>query len=118
MRHAPRGMPCDPDCLASVDRTAKVLGDLGHVVEESSPDVLDEHDSVMHYVTVVAANTARALDAWGGRIGRTLTADDVELTTWSLAERGRATSAADLLATLEFARLRPASPRPGSASTS
>jgi amidase len=102
MRHAPRGLPLDPDCLASVDRTAKVLGDLGHAVEESNPAAVDEQDSVMHYVSVVAANTARALDAWGARLGQTLTAADVEVTTWSLAERGRATSAAELLATLEF----------------
>jgi amidase len=102
MRHAPRGMPLDPDCLASVDRTARVLADLGHAVDESHPDAVDEHDGVIHYVTIVAANTARALDAWGGRLGRTLGAADVEVTTWSLAERGRATTAADLLATLEY----------------
>jgi amidase len=102
MRQAPRGMPLDPECLASVDRTAKVLGDLGHVVEESHPEALDEQDAVMQYVTIVSSNTARALEAWGGRLGRTLGADDVEVTTWALAERGRSTSAADLLATLEY----------------
>src|SRR5262249_31519808 len=102
MRHAPRGLPLDPECLASVDRTARVLTDLGHVVEESHPEVLDEHDGVMHFVTIVSANIARALEGWGARLGRTLGAGDVEITTWSLAERGRATSAADLLATLEY----------------
>ncbi len=101
MRHAPRGMPLDPECLASVDRTARVLADLGHVVEESHPEPLDDHESVLHYVTVVSAHTARALDFWGDRVGRMLGKDDVELTTWVLAERGRATSSSDFLATLE-----------------
>ena len=102
MRRAPRGMPLDPDCLAAVDRMAHVLADLGHVVEESHPDALDDHDSVQHYVNVVSANTARALDAWGGKLGRTLGAEDVETLTWFLSERGRGMSAPDLLATLEW----------------
>jgi amidase len=102
MRRAPRGLPLDSDCLAAVDRAAKVLAGLGHVLEESHPDALDEHDSVLHYVTVVSSNVTRALDAWGARLDKTIGPGDVETLTWSLAERGRNTSAADLLATLEY----------------
>jgi amidase len=102
MRSAPRGMLLDPECRAAVDRASRVVADLGHVVEESYPDGLDEHDSVQHYVTVVASNTARALDAWSVRVGRSIGAGDVETLTWVLAERGRATAASELLATLEY----------------
>jgi amidase len=102
MRRASRGGPLDPECLAAADRAAKVLADLGHVVEESHPDALDDHEAVMHYVTVVSSNVARALDAWSARVGRPIGTADVEPLTWALAQRGRSTSAADLLATLEF----------------
>jgi amidase len=102
MRRAPRGLPLDPECLAAVDRAAKVLAELGHTLEESHPEALDEHESVLQYVTVVSSNVARALEAWGDRIGKTIGAGDVETLTWSLAERGRNTSAADLLAALEY----------------
>jgi amidase len=50
---------------------------------------------------VVAANVARALDAWGARVGQPLDAADVEPLTWALAERGRSLAAADHLANLE-----------------
>jgi amidase len=102
MRQAPRGLLLDPACLAAVERSARVVADLGHVVEESHPDALDDHDSVLQYVTVVSSNVARALDAWSARIGTPIGSGDVETLTWILAERGRSTSAADLLATLEW----------------
>jgi amidase len=102
MRRAPRGMPLDPACLAAVDRMAKALAGVGHTVEESHPDALDEHESVLHYVTVVSSNVARALEAWGARLEKTVGPGDVETLTWALAERGRHATAADLLATLEY----------------
>ncbi|MGH7894769.1 MAG: amidase [Candidatus Binatia bacterium] len=102
MRRAPRGVPLDPQCLEAVDRMAKVLAGLGHAVEESHPEALDEQESVLHYVTVVSTNVARALDAWSAKVGKPIGAGDVETLTWALAERGRGTSGADLLATLEY----------------
>ena len=102
MRRMPRGLSLDPECLAAVDRATHVLADCGHVVEESHPDALDEHDSVQHYVTVVASNVARALEVWSAKVGKPIAAGDVETLTWMLAERGRGTSAPDLLATIEY----------------
>jgi amidase len=102
MRAAPRGIPLDPVCLAAVDRAARVLADLGHTVEEGHPAALDDHEVVQHYVTVVSSNVARALEAWAGKVGRPIPPDGVETLTAALAERGRGTTAADLLATLEY----------------
>jgi amidase len=102
MRRAPRGVPLDPDCLAAADRLARVLADGGHTVEESHPEALDEHDCIQHYLTVVSTNVARGLDAWATKVGKPIGDHDVEPLTWLLAERGRGTSAADLLATLEY----------------
>jgi amidase len=102
MRRAPRNVPLDRDCLAAVDRMAVVLRGLGHVVEESHPDALDDHESVQHYLTVVSSHTARALDAWSARVGKPIGESDVEILTWVMAQRGRSASATDLLATIEW----------------
>jgi amidase len=102
MRSEPRGFEVHAECIAAVDATARVLEGLGHVVEESHPDALDDHEAVRHYVAVVSSNTARALDVWGERVGRPVGEVDVEPLTWQLAERGRQLRATDLLATLEF----------------
>jgi len=100
-RDAPRGIAVDPEVDAAVVATAQLLERLGHRVEASHPDALDDAGHVNLYVGVVAANVARALDAWGGRIGRKLEADDVEPLTWAIAELGRSLGAAAHLANLE-----------------
>ncbi len=102
LRRGPRGLALDPQCILAVDHMATVLADLGHAVEESHPAALDEHEAVLHYVTVVSSSVARALDSWSEKVGKPIASGDVEVLTASLAERGRATSAGDLLASIEF----------------
>jgi len=101
LRGAPRQVETHPECLAAVDRAARLLGDLGHHVEEAHPPALDEPEHVLAYVGIVSANVARAVEAWGQRVGRPAGERDVEPLTWVLAERGRAASATELLATIE-----------------
>jgi amidase len=101
LRGAPRAVETHAECLAAVDRAARLLADLGHHVDESYPAALDEPEHVLTYVTIVATNTARAVESWGQKVGRPVTADDLEPLTWALAERGRAAGATDLLATIE-----------------
>jgi amidase len=102
MRDAPRDLEIDPECRAAVDGAARALEALGHHVEEAHPEALADPGCVANYVRVVTANTARALESVGARIGRELGADDVEPLTWALAGQGRALSATGLLETLEF----------------
>jgi len=101
LRGAPRAVETHPECLAAVDRAARLLADLGHHVEEAHPAALDEPEHVMTYVTIVAVNTARAVEAWTHKVGRAPEPDELEPLTWALAERGRAASATELLATVE-----------------
>jgi amidase len=98
---APRAVETHPECLAAVARATRLLTDLGHRVEESHPAALDEPEHVLTYVTIVSTNTARAIDAWGQKLGRPASAADVEPLTWALAERGWAASATELLAAIE-----------------
>ena len=105
LRQAPRDIDTTTEAVAAVDRVARTLSDLGHHLEEAYPDALEDPQSVDTYVTIVSTNTARALDSWGSKVGRTVTVDDVEPLTWALAERGHSASATDLLAALEFVHI-------------
>jgi amidase len=100
---APReGVAVHPDCAEAARRAARALQGLGHHVEESHPPVYGDNDAVRAYVTVVACNVARALDAVGEKLGRTLVPGDVEPLTWAISELGRATPVARFLAMIEW----------------
>jgi amidase len=103
MRRAPRdrGVELDAACVTAVDHTARLLGELGHRVEEAHPDALDDAGAMVSFFVVVAANVARALDFWAEKLRQPITPDGVEPLTWAVAERGRGTTAAELLASLE-----------------
>ncbi len=101
MRQAPRNGELHADNLAAVDAAGALLEALGHDVLPSYPEALDDPEAMIHYVRIVASCTARSLDRYGEKIGRTLAADDVEALTWAVAEQGRARSAVDYVACLE-----------------
>jgi amidase len=102
MRRGPRGLEVHPEAVAAVEATARALERLGHVVEEAHPEALDDPESLVTYVTIVAANTAYALESWGNKVGRRVAERDVEVLTWTLAERGRQIDATGLLGALAF----------------
>ncbi|MDQ4064813.1 MAG: amidase [Actinomycetota bacterium] len=81
-----------PDAVAAVDSAVRLLESLGHRVEEAHPAALDE-DLAEGFITMLAASTRFELDYWGTRIGRVLTAADVEPHTWMLAEMGNEVTA-------------------------
>jgi len=101
---APReGVVLDPACAEAALATARMLDALGHVVEEAHPEAYADTQVGRSFVTLVACNIARALDAVGEKLGRPLEPDDVENTTWAVAQIGRATPATTYLAMLEWA---------------
>jgi len=101
MRVAPREGEVHPDNLAAVEAAGALLESLGHHVEPSYPEAMDDAESMTHYVKIVASCTARTLDRYGAELGRTLGPEDVEPLTWAVAEQGRARSAAEYVACLE-----------------
>ncbi|MCP5043944.1 MAG: amidase [bacterium] len=102
MNDTPRDIAIHPECVRAVEKTAKYLEDLGHDVELAHPPALEDPEVVAHYVKVVAANVARALDAWGEKLGSEIGPDGVEPLTWALAQQARSISAPEFLATIEF----------------
>jgi amidase len=103
MVKAPGGMtPVHADCVDAAERTARTLETLGHTVEESYPVALDEIGFLIHYGAITGADTATLLDGWSARLGRELGPGDVELNTWMIAAMGRAVTAPQLLASMEW----------------
>jgi amidase len=84
----------DPVLVAAVERTAKLLEEMGHHVEEATPDY-DAAALDAAFWTGMAVNTWTNIQVRAA--GRTPGPDDIEPVTRLIAERGRATSAHDYL---------------------
>ncbi|MDH6579062.1 amidase [Kitasatospora sp. MAP5-34] len=93
---APAVGPVDPECVAAVERTARLCAELGHQVVWTEPTV-GFADLVDPFLVVWAAGVSSAITAAGLLSGRTPAPELFEELTWSLYERGRAISAADYL---------------------
>jgi len=104
MTSGPRGIPVHPECVAAAENAARVVEQLGHVVEPSYPAALDESAGIDSLVTLIGVNTARTLDLIGELVGRSLTSADVEPLTWALAESMRKRSGTDYVAALQGAQ--------------
>jgi amidase len=101
MRRGPRGSEVHADCRDAVEGAARLLESLGHRLEESHPAALDDADAMRGFLTVVGCSIARALDAWGAKLGRPLGEGDVEALTWAVARAGRAVSGPEYIAAVE-----------------
>jgi len=88
-----------PDCVAAVDATASLLASLGHAVDTTHIDALDDPTFVSSFVLVWSAGVAYDLDHyWPAHLGRPIAHDDVEPLTWALADVARGADAGAFLA--------------------
>jgi amidase len=94
-----------PDCVAAAESAGRLLESLGHSVEPSYPTVLDDPMYVPQFMVRWTGAVAAALAFWSMKIGREITADDVEPLTWALAEQGRKHSAGDYLGAVGYAQV-------------
>ncbi|MEM9491983.1 MAG: amidase family protein, partial [Myxococcota bacterium] len=87
------GERVDPQCVAGVEATAALLGELGHQVVEATPPV-ERRDFVRAFITMVCGETATDI-AYIGRVrGRAVAANELELGTHMMRLLGQSTSAA------------------------
>ena len=97
-----------PDCVTAARGAARLLESLGHTVEETFPSALSDSALVDQFTTLWAATLVYNLRYWERKVGREITADDVEPLTWTLAEMGRSITAPDYIdaqhAALELGR--------------
>ncbi len=94
----------DPDCVAAVEATGRLLEELGHHVEPVGSDALLGPASLVNG-RLWQAGIAHRIDALGQAIGRPLTEDEVEPYNWAAAERGKTMLAADYLAAVDDQQL-------------
>lgn len=81
-----------PDCIAAVKHAAKICSELGHDVEEASPQ-LDQSMLIPAFLAIWGANLANGIDTIAMLTGQTPTEKDFEGTTWGLYEQGKQISA-------------------------
>jgi amidase len=93
-----------PDCVAAAEDAARLLESLGHHVERSHPEALDEEAYIPNFLVRWTSGVAFGLRYWERRTGRTIGAEDVEPLTWALAEQGRTHSADAYLEAIEYAQ--------------
>ena len=104
MRREPRdGAPLHPNCRAAVEEAARLLESLGHRVEESHPEALEENRTMWHHFTdIVSCQTVSAIEQYEQIAGHKINAEDVEIGTWYFIEQGRDISAARYLVSVQW----------------
>ncbi len=68
----------DPQCRAAVAGTARLLGSLGHHVDESAPAAMFEQAFVRHFGVIIAADTEATFQAFERLLGRPIGEDEIE----------------------------------------
>ncbi len=98
---APLGLASvDPECIAAVDDTARLLESLGHSVVEEAPDALDDGALLETFGTVMLASLRADMTDVEIAIGHPVTPDDMEPSTWASFEAGAAIDAGSYVRTL------------------
>jgi amidase len=92
------------DCVAAAEHTARLLESLGHHVDVSHPEALDDEGYVEKFLVRWTSGVDYGLRYWERRTGQPIGPEDVEPLTWALAEQGRGHSAAEYLEAIEYAQ--------------
>jgi amidase len=91
----------DPACVDTVHRTVGLLDELGHRVEESAPEGLEDEGLVEAFVDCFGPWTARELEQLEALVGEPIGEHDIEPGTRAIAELGRSVPATRYLTGLE-----------------
>jgi amidase len=95
-RQTPMGIPLHPDCIAAVEDAAKLCQELGHEVEEASPNVGGEQ-LIQTFTDLWSAGNTWTIDTVAMLTGTPPDAKNFEILTWALYELGQQVSAARYL---------------------
>ncbi len=93
----PTDFDTHPDCVAALEHAVKLCADLGHKMEEATPQMAEAFIEAADeaFWGTLAIDTACDIDELSAIVGRKATADDFEPANWSFAELGRSYSAVD-----------------------
>jgi amidase len=94
--------PLHPECVKAVEAAGRLLESLGHHVELSHPPAYDEAEMTSHFMTVVDAHSAQAIDMIGELVHQEVRPEDVEPYTWQFVEEGRKVTARQYITAAEW----------------
>jgi Asp-tRNA(Asn)/Glu-tRNA(Gln) amidotransferase A subunit family amidase len=98
---SPSGTELHPDCIAAVEAAARLCEELGHTVEEATPDY--SAMDLAYHSALIGINCARVeIKAYLIELGRELQQDDLEVATHGLLEVMQHASAADFATALKY----------------
>src|SRR5699024_10209555 len=97
--NSPVGTPVSNEAKQAVEKVVKWLEAEGHSVEEKEANI-DGVQLMKNYYLMNSGEIAAVVQQIEKTIGRSITANDVEIETWMLNEAGKSVSAADFSASL------------------
>lgn len=92
---SPIGTPVHPECIEAVKKTAQLLEDLGHSVEEAKPGY-DGFEMAKAFVVMFLTEATNDVEELRTLLRRNATPADVEALTWACNLLGRVHSALEL----------------------
>jgi amidase len=95
LRQSPLHTPLHADCLDAVDAAAKLCADLGHHVDEATPQI-DWDTLVQAFLPALLSMLPHALEALEAQTGRRSSAETLERMTLNALEFARSLRIADL----------------------
>jgi amidase len=95
-KQTPLGIPLHPDCIAAVEDAAKLCEDLGHHVEEASPQVNGE-GLVAAFTALWSAGNVWTIKGMAMAMGKEPKEEEFEILTWALYLQGLQVNAGDYL---------------------
>ncbi len=97
---APSGAFVDPECKQAVEKTVKLLADMGHTVEEAAPQLDTDAISQAQFM-IMGASVKLAVETRLATLGRQMQPDDVEMVTQKMIEVGHGVTADQYIASLK-----------------
>jgi len=92
----PGGAALHPECVAAIERTAKLCQELGHAVEEAAPPI-DQNTLTQSFLSIWCSGLAMQIDAVAMLSGREVREELFEGVTWGLYQQGRQVTASQYL---------------------
>jgi amidase len=93
MTISPTG-PLDPECERAVRDAGRLLDSLGHLIDESHPDI--DPDAGRRFMARWVVNCRLQILGLGNQLGREMTPEDVEPLTWAMGSIADELRAVDL----------------------
>ncbi|MBI3326092.1 MAG: amidase [Nitrospinae bacterium] len=95
------GVQVHPDCVHAAQDAARLCESLGHIVEEIAPAALHYPGLSRDFALIWSCGIGHMVAYWEHELGKTLTEDQLEPSTWLAYQAGLKRTGKDYLAALE-----------------